>query len=78
MSCRECHQTTHHKLSCSHLRYEERPVVAPADEVAHPDPAPVPYCPGPDVLCTIGASPLGTCMKTRAGHCYYGPEASAL
>lgn len=78
MSCRECHQITHHKLSCSRVRYDGREVVAQADEVAVPHEPSDRYCPGPAILCVEGASPMGTCMKTGADHCYHGPEASAL
>lgn len=73
VTCRECHREDKHKLSCSHVRYEGRTVIAPEDEVAIPHEPSQPYCPGADIECYYGGG-TGLCSFTH-GDCYYGTEA---
>lgn len=74
MTCRECHHVHHHQLSCSHVRYEGRIDIAPADEVAVSHEPSQPYCPGPEVVCYYGVPEVpGTCRYT-GGDCYYHHE----
>lgn len=72
VACRECHRDDQHKLSCSHVRYEGRRVIQPADEVAVSHEPPQPYCPGSEVACYYGGG-TGRCSFTH-GDCYYHHE----
>jgi hypothetical protein len=77
-ACRECHREGEHTLSCSHVRYEGRVDVQPADEVAAPHEPPQPYCPGPEVACYYGTAIIGdspVCVQT-SWECYYGTGAN--
>ena len=75
-ACRECHAEGEHNLSCSHVRYEGRVDVLPADDVAISHEPDQPYCPGPEVACYFGTwaitdgEPIA-CIRT-GGDCYYG------
>jgi hypothetical protein len=70
-ACRECHSDAHHNLSCSHVRYEGRVDVVPADEVAAPHEPPQPYCPGPLVACHFGETDEPQLCAKTGGFCYY-------